>query len=235
MELNKDDVLIRQMFSSIARRYDLLNACLSLGIDRRWRDRAIGEIPRQEGGLFLDLATGTGDVALSLARRQPLSARVLGVDFSGEMLALARRKVARRGMEGRIRLQLANALALPFRDGSFDAVSIAFGLRNLSDLSGGLREMRRVLGQDGRVVILEFCNPPHRLFRRLYYGYFCHVLPALGGLVSRNGRAYHYLRDSVLAFPDPARLQEEMERAGFREVSYRSLTGGIATIHVGKK
>lgn len=235
MELKKEDALIRQMFSSIARRYDLLNTCLSLGIDRRWRDRAVGEIPRREGGLFLDLATGTGDVALSLALRQPPSARVLGLDFSGEMLALARRKVARRGMEGHIWLQLGNALMLPFRDESFDAVSIAFGLRNLSDLSRGLREMHRVLRQDGRVVILEFCHPPHRLFRYLYYGYFCRVLPVVGGLVSRNGRAYRYLRDSVLAFPDPGRVQEEMERAGFREVSFRTLTGGIAAIHVGKK
>ncbi|MBI2876937.1 MAG: bifunctional demethylmenaquinone methyltransferase/2-methoxy-6-polyprenyl-1,4-benzoquinol methylase UbiE [Candidatus Tectomicrobia bacterium] len=234
MELKKDEALVQQIFSSIAGRYDLLNFLLSLGIDRHWRTRAIQEIPPREQGLFLDIATGTGDVALALARHQPPSARIWGVDFSHEMLALARRKVARHRMEGRIHLQLGNALALPFRDGTFDAISIAFGLRNLSDLQRGLQEMCRVLCPGGKVVILEFCDPPGWLFRRLYYGYFCRILPVVGGVISGNGRAYRYLRDSVLAFPDPEWLQREIERAGFCEVGYRHLTGGIAAIHVGR-
>ena len=173
-------------------------------------------------------------MALEAAGQYP-AARVLGLDFSGPMVELGRRKVAMAGVADRVFLSVAPAEALPFPDGAFDATTVAFGLRNVPERRRALAEMHRILRPGGRVVILEFTTPPGRLFRGLYLWYFHRVLPVIGGFVSGHRSAYSYLPASVAEFPTPRELSAWMEEAGFRGVTYRLLTGGIVAIHVGVK
>lgn len=222
------------MFSAIAPRYDFLNRLLSAGRDRAWRRAAVAATALPHGGRLLDICTGTADMALEAARQFP-SARIVGVDFSRPMITRGTSKVERAGLAGRLQLQVAPAEALPFPDASFDAVSVAFGLRNVPDRQLGLREMRRVLKTGGRAVVLEFTTPPGRLFRGLYLWYFHRVLPWVGRVVSGHPSAYAYLPASVADFPSPEGLADWMRQAGFLDVSYRLLTGGIVAIHVGRK
>ena len=222
------------MFSAIAPRYDFLNRLLSAGRDRFWRREAIRATALPLKGRLLDICTGTADMALEAARQFP-DARIVGVDFSRPMLALGTTKVERAGLSNWISLQVAPAEALPFPDESFDAATVAFGLRNVPDRLRGLREMHRVLRPRGRAVILEFTTPPSPLFRRAYLWYFHRVLPWIGRVVSGHPSAYSYLPASVADFPDPQGLSAWMREAGYSEVSYRLLTGGIVAIHVGKK
>jgi len=227
-------VPVEQMFSAIAPRYDLLNRVLSAGRDRVWRRRAIAATKLPPHGRLLDVCTGTADMALEAARQFP-NGLIVGVDFSAPMIELGRGKVARAGLSSRIQLQVAPAEALPLPGSDFDAVTIAFGLRNVPDRPQALREMHRVLRPGGRAVILEFTTPPGRLFRRLYLWYFHRVLPRVGRLVSGHATAYSYLPASVADFPPPEGLATWMREAGFTEVAYRLLTGGIVGIHVGVK
>lgn len=225
---------IRQMFDSIAPRYDFLNRLLSLGIDRKWRKFAVRQIKCAENGRILDVATGTGDVALEIAARTPATVRIVGVDFSREMVELGREKIRNSPHGQRITLEVAPCEAIPFADESFDSVTIAFGIRNVVDRLQGLREMQRVLKRGGRVVILEFSTPRSRLFKSLYYFYFLRVLPVIGGLFSKFS-AYKYLPDSVLEFPSREDFMGLMVAAGFGETRHFDLTGGIATVYVGEK
>ncbi|KIX84575.1 dimethylmenaquinone methyltransferase [Thermus filiformis] len=219
------------MFSEIAPRYDLLNRLLSFGQDQAWRRRAV-ELALEKGPRrVLDLATGTGDLALALKRARP-EAEVVGADFAPAMLALARRKAERLGLE--VAFLEADALALPFPDGSFQAITVAFGFRNFADYEKALWEMHRVLSPGGRAVILEFPPPPGGAFGLLYRAYFKGLLPLLGGLVSGSFRAYRYLPASVERFPAPLALEEMMRRAGF-QARHERLTLGVAAIHVGDK
>ncbi|HEX7021211.1 MAG TPA: bifunctional demethylmenaquinone methyltransferase/2-methoxy-6-polyprenyl-1,4-benzoquinol methylase UbiE, partial [Trueperaceae bacterium] len=213
-------------------RYDLLNLLLSLGMDRSWRAEAAREAFAAGASRVLDVATGTGDLALCLKRTQP-TAEVVGVDFAQPMLDIARRKAAAAGQS--IRLDLADALALPYVDDHFGALTIAYGLRNLSDLSAGLREFHRVLEPGGRLVVLEFPPPPTGPLGRLYQLYFLHVVPWMGGLVSGSRGAYQYLPDSVLAFPEPRKLAALMQEAGFQRVRYKLQTFGVSALHIGEK
>jgi len=222
------------MFSAIAPRYDFLNRLLSAGRDRVWRREAIRATALPAGGRFLDVCTGTADMALEAAR-QFRDARIVGVDFSRPMIALGRHKVKGAGLDGRIRLSVAPAEVLPFSDGAFDAVAVAFGLRNVPDRRQGLSEMHRILKPGGRAVILEFTTPPGRLFRWIYLWYFHRVLPTIGRLISGHGSAYSYLPNSVAEFPSPSELAGWMTEIGFREVSWRLLTGGIVAIHAGRR
>jgi demethylmenaquinone methyltransferase/2-methoxy-6-polyprenyl-1,4-benzoquinol methylase len=227
-------VVAERMFSAIAPRYDFLNRVLSAGRDRTWRREAVAAtaLPRQ--GALLDVCTGTADMALEVARQFP-DARIIGVDFSHPMIALGAAKIERARLADRVRLQVAPAEALPFPDDSFDAATVAFGLRNLPDCLRGLREVRRILRPGGRAVILEFTIPPNPFFRWVYLWYFHRMLPRIGRLVSGHPSAYSYLPASVSDFPSPQGLAEWMQEAGFSEVPYRLLTGGIVAIHVGVK
>lgn len=225
---------IRDMFDAIAPRYDLLNRLLSFGIDRRWRRQAVSRLSIPAGGRVLDVATGTGDVALEVAARTPASVQIVGADFTQGMLRHGRDKIARSPYAGRIHLVNAPCESLPHPDAVFDGVTIAFGIRNVVDREAGLREMQRVLRAGGRVVILEFSTPTNRFFGALYDFYFRRVLPRIGGIISRRS-AYQYLPDSVLAFPARPVFEEMMRQAGFVEVSHHDLTFGIASLYFGRK
>ncbi len=232
--IDERGVAVERMFSAIAPRYDFLNRLLSAGRDRYWRREAIRATALPPNGRLLDTCTGTADMALEAARQFP-DARIVGVDFSQPMIALGTSKVERARLTERVRLQVAPAEALPFPDASFDAATVAFGLRNVPDRLRGLREMHRILRPGGRAVILEFTTPPFPLFRHVYLWYFHEMLPWIGRIVSGHPTAYSYLPASVGDFPSPEGLSAWMREAGFSEVSYRLLTAGIVAIHVGIK
>lgn len=223
---------IGEMFSSIAPRYDFLNRLLSLGSDRRWRRLAAAETVPATGGRFLDVATGTADMALEILRQKGPGASVTGVDLSVEMMRVGREKCARAGQRRRTAFLRAPGESLPFRDGAFDSACVAFGIRNVIDRERGLREMCRSVRPGGRVVVLEFSTPRGAVFGPLYRFYFRSVLPRIGGVFSR-GSAYAYLPESVLAFPDPPVFEEMMRAAGCASVTRRPLTFGIVTLYVG--
>jgi demethylmenaquinone methyltransferase / 2-methoxy-6-polyprenyl-1,4-benzoquinol methylase len=218
------------MFSGIARRYDLLNHLLSANIDKRWRRKVrelLEDTLAKPEAMVLDVACGTGDLSIELARDS--EAAVIGTDFCRPMLTVAREKSTS------IPFVEGDAMNLSYGDDSFDAVTIAFGLRNLSSVEAGLGELGRVLKPGGRLVVLEFSSPVVPGFRGLFNFYFAHILPRIGGLISGERGAYEYLPDSVSKFPDQKRLASLMESKGFDEVSYTNLTGGIAAIHIGTK
>ena len=226
---------VREMFAGIANRYDMLNHLLSGNTDRRWRRlvaERLGGALRAGGAVALDVACGTGDLSLALAEKT--GARVIGTDFCRPMLEIAARKAAAANAS-EIPFVEGDALRLPFADSSFDAVTIAFGLRNLSSVEGGLKELWRVLKPRGRAAILEFSTPVVPGFRAVFKFYFTRVLPAIGGMISGSRGAYEYLPDSVSRFPDQKRLAAMMREAGFEEVEYQNLTGGIAALHLGTR
>ncbi len=225
---------IQQMFGAIAPKYDFLNRLLSLGIDRRWRTTAVRLLKFQEGSRILDVATGTGDVALEIALRTPKSVKITGADFCREMVELGAVKVAASPYADRIDLKVAPCEDLPFASDTFDSITIAFGIRNVVDRRLGLAEMWRVLRPGGRMIILEFSTPRSLLFREIYYFYFRRLLPVVGGMFSRYN-AYKYLPDSVLEFPSPEEFSQMMAGVGFRNIHLHELTFGIATIYVGEK
>jgi demethylmenaquinone methyltransferase / 2-methoxy-6-polyprenyl-1,4-benzoquinol methylase len=222
---------VRDMFTAIAPRYDLLNHVLSLNVDRRWRRRAVDLLgwERRPGGLYLDVCAGTLDLAAELGNRAGFSGRVIGADFVKPMLELGR------GKSKAVRSVAADALELPFADGSFDGATVGFGVRNLMDLSRGLGEAARVLRPGARLVVLEFTTPRWQPLRAAYLFYFRSLLPRIGRLVSRHRSAYEYLPASVLAFPEPPALAALLSDAGFAQVSYRLLFGGICAVHVGTR
>jgi len=225
---------IQQMFGTIAPRYDFLNRMLSFGIDRRWRKKAVRLLKYREGARILDVATGTGDVALEIARSTPPSVKITGADFCREMVDLGQIKVARSPYAGRIDFKVAPCEDLPFPNETFDSITIAFGIRNVVDRKLGLAEMWRVLRPGGRMIILEFSTPRSQLFRQIYYFYFRRLLPVIGGLFSKFD-AYKYLPDSVLEFPSHEEFAAMIAEAGFHSVHIRELTFGIASIYVGDK
>ncbi|MHB8764809.1 MAG: bifunctional demethylmenaquinone methyltransferase/2-methoxy-6-polyprenyl-1,4-benzoquinol methylase UbiE [Deferrisomatales bacterium] len=224
---------IQGMFASIAPRYDLLNRVLSFGVDTAWRRALVAEIPRRSRRV-LDLACGTGDVALAAAEARP-EARIYGADFALPMLRGAVPKVRRAGLAGRIRLQNASAEDLPFRAETFDAVTIAFGIRNVVRRERALGEIARVLRPGGVALILDFSLPPNPLVRTAYGLYFHRVLPVLGGLLSGDFAAYRYLPRSVEGFPSRPAFSQLMEGAGFGGVGYRDFTLGVATLYRGTR
>lgn len=226
---------VRQMFSGIAKRYDLLNSLLSVRFDRRWR-RVAAEMAKVEpSSRILDVCCGTGELAFHLHRISG-GALVVASDFVMEMLTLGRQKAYRRKNPCAFVPVLANALQLPFPNGIFDAVTVGFGVRNLADTKRGIAEMTRVARPGGRVVILEFTPMRSSLFRRLFLWYFTRVLPFVGNRVSGSReQAYSYLSASVLAFPNADELAAIMREGGLKNVRYRLLTFGMVAVHVGEK
>jgi len=235
--LTPRNIQIRDNFDAIAPRYDLTNRVISFGVDIHWRRVAVKQLAgTPPDAAVLDLACGTCDMALEVLRQKE-GARVVGADLSRAMLGLARTKLAGRAAGGRasgsVRLVNAPAEALPFRDASFDAVTIGFGIRNVPDFTAGLREMLRVLRRGGRACILEFSTPPSKLWWKVYNYYFFNVLPRIGGLITGREAAYRYLTDSVARFPDAGDFKAAMEEAGFADVSWLSMNGGIVCVHTG--
>ena len=225
---------VREMFDNIAPKYDLLNHTLSMSIDRVWRRRVVNEVRRTKPRRILDVATGTGALAIAMARRIR-DVQVLGVDLSEQMLAVAHRKVEARGLDNRIVLDRGDAEHLAVADASVDVATVAFGVRNFGDLAAGLRELARTIKPGGKVVILEFSRPRNRAFRALYEFYSYKILPRIGGLVSRDKQAYEYLPASVGEFPAPEVFLEMMAQAGFGKCRARSQSFGIAQIYIGEK
>jgi demethylmenaquinone methyltransferase / 2-methoxy-6-polyprenyl-1,4-benzoquinol methylase len=249
------DTQVRAMFDRIAGFYDVMNSVMTAGLHHRWRARAADLARVRPGSRVLDVATGTGDLAIELAGRVSPDGEVVGSDFSEGMLAHARRKAASRGGGASLRFEWADALALPYDDDTFDAAAVGFGARNFSDLAGGLAEMVRVVRPGGRVVVLEITTPTRPPLSVFYAVWFDRVVPALGrvtqlvgrslALLRKSGRAgrrdgdvtiadaYAYLPSSVKRFPSPIELAGEMQRAGLQEIRYVLLAGGIVAIHSG--
>ncbi len=225
---------VRSMFDRIARRYDLLNIILSFGIDRSWRRKTVRRLRQTAPGKVLDLATGTGDLALLAAKRIP-DAEITGVDLSPDMLRIAAKKIEKRNLAGRIALLEGRAEALPLPDAAYDAATVGFGVRNFADISKGMQEIARVLRPGGKVFVLEFAMPRGRVFGRLYHFYFRRWLPFLGGIVSGEGKAYRYLQQSVEAFPYGERFAGVMSEAGFDPVVMVPMTRGLVILYVGEK
>ncbi|TAM84763.1 MAG: bifunctional demethylmenaquinone methyltransferase/2-methoxy-6-polyprenyl-1,4-benzoquinol methylase UbiE [Acidobacteria bacterium] len=225
---------VRSMFAAVAPRYDLLNHLLSVGFDIRWRRatvRALKPVLAKSSSVVADLCCGTGDLALAL--RQGSSGTVIGTDFCHPMLRRAREKSARRAKD--TTFVEADTLRLPFRDASLDALTIAFGFRNLANYRRGVQEIRRVLHQGGMVAILEFSHVIWPVFGPLFRVYFRRILPRLGQWISGVEGPYQYLPDSVLRFPDQEALADLLRQEGFRSVRYRNFTGGVAALHLGEK
>jgi len=224
---------VRAMFGRVAHRYDLANHLLSFNIDRYWRARTVTRVRatlRTPGAKALDLCCGTGDMLLALEADR--GDAVWGSDFCHPMLTAAASKIARRRF--RSRLFESDALRIPVRDGSFDLVTVAFGFRNLANYAEGIAEMRRVLRRGGVAAILEFSQPPNPLFAALYNFYSRRVLPAVGGALSGSKDAYRYLPESVRKFPSAEELARNMRDAGFSDVTFERLTGGIVCLHLGQ-
>lgn len=225
---------VESMFDSIAWRYDFLNHFLSFGIDRIWRKKTISIISQKyKSPEILDVATGTGDLAISAMRAKPV--KVTGIDISSKMLEIGRMKILKKGFSGKIELLPGDSENIPFGSQFFDVAMVAFGVRNFEDPLKGLTEMNRVLRTGGMIIVLEFSRPTGALLRSVYYFYFMNILPVVGRLFSKDKKAYTYLPESVYKFPDNKEFIELLEQAGFSETRQKKLTGGIASIYTGLK
>jgi demethylmenaquinone methyltransferase/2-methoxy-6-polyprenyl-1,4-benzoquinol methylase len=234
-DISKRPDKIAGMFDAIAPRYDLLNHLLSAGIDRRWRKCAIRALRLTGRERVLDLCTGTADLAIAAGEARPPAARVVGVDFSEAMLTFGGRKIDRAAPAGRVSLVRGDAMRIPASDASVDAVTIAFGIRNVEQPHVALREIARVLRPGGRLVILEFAIPTAPLFRAIYLSYFRHILPRIGRAISRHDAAYEYLPASVGAFASPETFMNLLRNIGFVQVSADPLTFGSVYLYTGTK
>lgn len=224
---------VAEMFDTIAPKYDFLNHTLSLGIDRGWRKKAIQSLQVCHPKTILDLATGTGDLAILAAKET--GAQVTGADISEGMMDVGRKKAAAENLSGKVTFQHGDSAALAFPDNAFDAVMCAYGVRNFEHLEKGLSEMCRVMRTGGRLAILEFSKPKTPVIKEAFGFYFKHILPRLGNLVSNHGRAYTYLNESAMAFPEGADFRKILQKCGFKEVEVRPLTFGITTLYTATK
>lgn len=224
---------VAAMFDNISGRYDFLNHFLSLGIDILWRKKAIKLLKPDQPKLILDIATGTADFAIEALALNP--DKVIGVDISEGMLDMGRKKLVKRGLDDRIELQTGDSEGLFFDDNKFDAIIVAFGVRNFENLGKGLKDMCRVLKEGGKVVILEFSKPKSFPFKQVYQFYFKWILPKIGRFISSDSSAYTYLPESVDEFPDGKDFLMHLEKAGFKQTECKPLTLGISSIYVGVK
>ncbi len=225
---------VADMFNNISKTYDFLNHFLSLGIDIIWRKKAINELKKDQPKLILDVATGTGDFAfeaLSILKPE----KIIGVDISQGMLDIAKQKIAKRNMGDRFEIKLGDSERLPFIDNEFDAVTVAYGVRNFENLELGLADINRVLKPGGKAVVLEFSKPKVFPIKQLYKFYFNYITPGIGKLFSKDSRAYSYLPESVAAFPDGEAFVRLMDKVGFKKTKCRPLAFGICSIYTGIK
>jgi demethylmenaquinone methyltransferase/2-methoxy-6-polyprenyl-1,4-benzoquinol methylase len=230
--LRRDPETVSRMFGEVSPRYDLLNRVLSMGLDGSWRRIAVGMAEPSRARRVLDLATGTGDLALAFAREKSFPGEVVGLDFTADMIRRARNKAAARGVADRVQFLEGDALAIPEPDGSFDIVSVAFGVRNFADVAKGLAEARRVLAPGGRLVVLEFFARRENPLLRFYLG---EIVPRVGRWISRSPTAYAYLRDSTRGFLGPDEFAAKLDALGFAPVVVRRLSWGIAHCVVATK
>jgi demethylmenaquinone methyltransferase / 2-methoxy-6-polyprenyl-1,4-benzoquinol methylase len=224
---------VRKLFDDISERYDFLNHFLSFGIDRWWRKNFVRVLSKSHPLRILDVATGTGDLAIAMAALSP--EKIVGIDISGRMMEIGKKKAAKKQLDGIIEFRQGDAESIPFPDGFFDAVTVAFGVRNFENLSIGLTEMKRVLKPGGTMLILEFSRPENGTMKVLYRFYSKFIIPFIGSKISRNDQAYTYLPETIAAFPSGEDFTRLMEKAGMEKNSYISLTFGISTIYSGVK
>jgi demethylmenaquinone methyltransferase/2-methoxy-6-polyprenyl-1,4-benzoquinol methylase len=225
---------VADMFNNISKTYDFLNHLMSLGIDIIWRKKAINELKKDQPKLILDVATGTGDFAfeaLSILKPE----KIIGVDISRGMLDIAEQKIAKRGLGDKFEVKLGDSEKLPFEAGEFDAVTVAYGVRNFENLEMGLADINRVLKPGGKAVVLEFSKPKAFPIKQLYNFYFSYITPGIGKLFSKDSRAYSYLPESVAAFPDGKSFIALMDKVGFKNTKCRPLAFGICSIYTGIK
>lgn len=222
------------MFDQIAFRYDFLNRFLSAGIDVGWRKKAISQLKKLQPQQILDVATGTGDVAI-LAEKMLKPAKIIGIDISDGMLEIGRQKIAKLGLQNKIELITGDSETIGFADHSFDAVTVAFGVRNFQNLEKGLAEMSRVLRPGGKLVVLEFSRPKNLVFKAVYNLYMNTIAPGFGKLIAKNKDAYQYLNDSVQRFPEGEEFISILKKAGYKTTSRIPLTFGICTVYCGSK
>lgn len=225
---------VSRMFNRIAPYYDFLNRFLSVGIDQYWRRVAIGQLKEDDPKTVLDVATGTADLAIETVRRLSPQ-KVIGVDISTQMLDIGRQKIKRKGLENMIQLLEGDSENLPFADNTFDAITVAFGVRNFEHVGKGLEDMLRVLKPGGKVVVLEFSKPKIFPFKQLFQLYFKYLLPLIGRLTSKDSRAYSYLYESVQAFPEGEDFLKIMNKTGYKSNQCKSLTLGVCSVYTGQK
>ncbi len=226
---------VQQMFDNIAPKYDVLNHILTFGIDKGWRTRVCKIVSEIAPKQIMDMAAGTGELAIQLSNLIPRPNQIVGVDISEKMLKLGHEKVQKKKLEDLISFKIGDAEAIEEENHTFDAVTCAFGVRNFENIEQGLSEFYRVLDKNGRLVILELSMPSNFLFRMIYNAYFCHILPFWGRLVSKDKEAYRYLPESVAKFPKAPVFIEKLKKTGFKQVYAKPLTFGIATIFVADK
>jgi demethylmenaquinone methyltransferase/2-methoxy-6-polyprenyl-1,4-benzoquinol methylase len=224
---------VAEMFDNISGKYDFLNHFFSLGIDKIWRNKVRNIVKNIPNSQILDVATGTGDLAIALSKIP--GTNIIGVDISNKMLEVGRQKVLRKKLEGRVDLRNGDSLRLPFEENQFDAVTVAFGVRNFENISQGLSEISRVLKPNGKIIVLEFSNPRKFPIKQLFNFYSRKLMPSVGKLVSKDSRAYSYLPESVQAFPTEDKFAKIIEESGFVDATYENVSGGIAAIHVATK
>ena len=224
---------VAEMFDNISGKYDFLNHFFSLGIDKLWRKKVlkiVKEIPHSE---ILDVATGTGDLAIALSKLE--GSNIIGVDISNKMLDVGKEKVIKKKLSNSVELKYGDSLNLPFDDNQFDVVTVAFGVRNFENISKGLSEISRVLKENGKIIVLEFSNPKKFPTKQLFNFYSKKLMPGIGKMVSKDSRAYSYLPESVQAFPTEEKFAKIIEESGFKEATYQNVSNGIAAIHVATK
>jgi demethylmenaquinone methyltransferase/2-methoxy-6-polyprenyl-1,4-benzoquinol methylase len=225
---------VAEMFDRVANRYDVMNRLLSAGIDIKWRKKAILQLKNDKPKQILDVATGTCDMAI-ISYKLLRPEKITGIDISGEMLKVGRKKIEKEGLTSVIELQTGDSETINFADNSFDAVTVAFGVRNFENLESGLKEMLRVLKPGGKLIVLEFSRPRTKIFRSLYNLYMSIVAPEVARWIARNKKAYQYLNQSANLFPERQNFVEILNRTGYSNTSFKPLSAGICCIYIGEK
>lgn len=233
VQINKNKVKISSMFNDIAPKYDFLNHFLSLGIDKRWRRKVIKLLSKKQYDKIIDVATGTGDLAVDLFKLKPN--KIIGIDIAEKMVEIGNQKIQKKKLTEFIELKTGDSLEISYDDNTFDVATCSFGVRNFEDLNKGLTEIHRVLKIGGKIAILEFSNPKNKIIGFIYRFYFNNILPFFGRLFSKNNFAYKYLPQSVVVFPNREEFTKILDKVGFKKTSYKNLTSGIACIYIGVK